>query len=479
MGVEDYSTTPGSNTAINGIDMSNNNPPSAMNDGVRQIAADIKSKEAIQSKSADYTIVKGDYGNLIEFTAAATATMTAVATLGDNWVCYVWANGGAVTIDGDGSETINGKATLDLPKGSWARVWSDGTELHALVTSGDRDYGLRNLLNNPTFRVDMEGNASGVSTDGDHVVEGWALHDSSDATVTLSRVAGTNAQYALKFNVDVADTSIAAGQYSGILTAAEGLDAAKLKWGTAQAKDGHISKRIYSNGFTGNISVTLRNAAANYSYSKLVPLVSGAWTELDFTIPAQTSGTWEATTNAGFLLYIAAAAGSTYAVGTDETWTTNNALAVSGTGNFLATGSNYLLIEEPSLSVGGPISPEVIPYATELNRCQRYFQSYGGEYEYEWFSTAFAYSTSVYYGTLHFVNEMRESPTASISASSHFQVLRATTTTTPTSLVVSQLGKKSCTMTATKTSTFTAGQGGGIRANNTTSARIYLDARLI
>lgn len=68
-----------------------------------------------QSKSSGYTAIATDNMSVLRFTASATLTMTAVGTLGNGWVCALIAPSGVtITIDGDGTEEINGAATFDV-----------------------------------------------------------------------------------------------------------------------------------------------------------------------------------------------------------------------------------------------------------------------------------------------------------------------------------------------------------------------------
>ncbi|KAF5881492.1 hypothetical protein [Rhizobium sp. PEPV16] len=69
------------------------------------------------AKSGDYTALASDDNAIHRFTAAATLTLAAAATLGANWHYAVIADGGDVTIDPTGSETIDGAATMVVPNG--------------------------------------------------------------------------------------------------------------------------------------------------------------------------------------------------------------------------------------------------------------------------------------------------------------------------------------------------------------------------
>lgn len=69
------------------------------------------------AKAGDYTAVAADDNAVHRFTANANLTLTAAATLGANWQYVVIADGGTVTIDPNGAETIDGAATLTVPNG--------------------------------------------------------------------------------------------------------------------------------------------------------------------------------------------------------------------------------------------------------------------------------------------------------------------------------------------------------------------------
>ncbi|WP_049734549.1 hypothetical protein [Rhizobium ecuadorense] len=79
------------------------------------------------AKSGDYTALASDDNAIHRFTAAATLTLTAAATLGANWHYCVIADGGDVTIDPNGLETIDGAATLVVPNGYSTFIVCSGT----------------------------------------------------------------------------------------------------------------------------------------------------------------------------------------------------------------------------------------------------------------------------------------------------------------------------------------------------------------
>jgi len=88
----------------------------------------------IITKTAAYNIGVGDYLRVFDSTGTYTVTFTAVATLGDGFNCVVRNSGtGAITLDPNASEQINGATTLVLAAGQTAYIYCDGTKLIANI----------------------------------------------------------------------------------------------------------------------------------------------------------------------------------------------------------------------------------------------------------------------------------------------------------------------------------------------------------
>jgi len=85
------------------------------------------------AKAGNYTAVVGDNNAVHRYTATATVALTAAATLAANWHYTVVADGAAVTIDPNASETINGAATLILQSGQSASIICDGTNFFTVT----------------------------------------------------------------------------------------------------------------------------------------------------------------------------------------------------------------------------------------------------------------------------------------------------------------------------------------------------------
>ncbi|MBM3272837.1 hypothetical protein FJY94_06265, partial [Candidatus Kaiserbacteria bacterium] len=89
----------------------------------------------VSAKATAYTVAVADNTVLFNCTASLTLALTAAATLGNSHFFAVLANGGDVTIDPNGAETINGAATLSVPNGTAALVWCTGSAFLAMVNS--------------------------------------------------------------------------------------------------------------------------------------------------------------------------------------------------------------------------------------------------------------------------------------------------------------------------------------------------------
>lgn len=86
---------------------------------------------AISAKTTTYTAVGADNGAAFRLSGTWTLSLTAAATLGAKWYCFVKNEGtGNVTIDPSGSETANGLTQLVLGPNSQGLLVCDGSNFH-------------------------------------------------------------------------------------------------------------------------------------------------------------------------------------------------------------------------------------------------------------------------------------------------------------------------------------------------------------
>jgi len=135
-GVLEYSSTPASNTTVNGIGIAGSNSVKNGDDALRQLMADTASAiTKVVDKTGTYTALKTDFNQMIRATGTLTLNLTAAATLTAGWCLWVKADGGAVTVDPNSTEQINGATTLSIPDGGWAKIFCTGTAFQAVSVS--------------------------------------------------------------------------------------------------------------------------------------------------------------------------------------------------------------------------------------------------------------------------------------------------------------------------------------------------------
>ena len=94
----------------------------------------------ISNKTANYTVVAGDNGAVINCTSGTfTVSLTAAATLASGFNVQIINTGtGTITIDPSGAETLDANTTWQLSQGQGLRILCDGTNFQTLAirTSG-------------------------------------------------------------------------------------------------------------------------------------------------------------------------------------------------------------------------------------------------------------------------------------------------------------------------------------------------------
>lgn len=131
------------------------------------------------SLSAGATLSSDARGFAVHCSAALTLGFSPVAQLGDGWHCFVLAEGGNVVLDPSGAQTINGAATLTVPAGASAMVWTDGVALYARFFVSPAFFSLVALPSAAGKMLYSTG--IGVWAEADLSVAGRNLLDDADA----------------------------------------------------------------------------------------------------------------------------------------------------------------------------------------------------------------------------------------------------------------------------------------------------------
>lgn len=100
---------------------------------------------SIVNKTAAYTVVAGDAGKIINCTSGSfTVALTAAATLGSGFTVTIWNTSttgtDVITIDPNGTETIDGNTTYPVYMGNGLSILCDGTNWQLSYTKAFRAY---------------------------------------------------------------------------------------------------------------------------------------------------------------------------------------------------------------------------------------------------------------------------------------------------------------------------------------------------
>lgn len=187
----EWSTTAGSNTDVGGVGILGTNAVDNFDDALRTIMAqlrrDIDGKTVVATKTTNYTAVANDNGAVHRFTSAATVSLTAAATLAANWHYTVVADGADVTIDPNGSETINGNTTYLLQSGSSGLIVCNGSAFFLVIDAGVKR---ENHILNGLMDINSSGGGA-VTATGYTNIDQWYLSNGTGASNSVNQVATT------------------------------------------------------------------------------------------------------------------------------------------------------------------------------------------------------------------------------------------------------------------------------------------------
>lgn len=98
------------------------------------------------ARTSNTILAQGDRAKVIDVTTAYTQTLTAAATLGDGWFCYVNNSSlSTATIDPNGAELINGATTLSIPAGEMWLIMCNGTGFNAMLIKQAANIGVSRI----------------------------------------------------------------------------------------------------------------------------------------------------------------------------------------------------------------------------------------------------------------------------------------------------------------------------------------------
>jgi hypothetical protein len=120
-----------------------------------------------------------------------------------------------------------------------------------------------------------------------------------------------------------------------------------------------------------------RNGPANRNFLyEFTPVADGNWQTITYTVPGDTSGTWDKTNSTGWRWELCIGNGTAFHASTVGSWFSGTYYhSTPNQVNFLDSTSNELGITGVQVEVGSKATPfEHRSYGDELSRCQRYYQ---------------------------------------------------------------------------------------------------------
>jgi hypothetical protein len=376
-------------------------------------------------------------------------------------------------------------AIVDANSGNTAQI-------NGMTPTADSLQGFRNRLINSDMRIDQR-NAGAAVTIGaatpTYTLDRWTAYSTAASKFTVQQTpsateTGFAARVGAGFRNYLAVTSLAATTPAAtdeyiLQQRIEGFNAADLAWGTSDAKTITLSFLVYSS-LTGTFGGAIQNSASNrvYVFSYSIP-TANTWTSISVTIAGDTSGTWLTTNGIGIRVGFDLGSGATYK-GTAGSWGSTFFNGVTGGVNVIGTSGATFFITGVQLEAGSVATPfERIDYGRQLIQCQRYFQSFGGDYAFQRFGNGLNTSTTVNTAIVQLMVSMRANPTLGFSSVSDFKVIHSGTTLTDvTAIAIDGATTVAPTVGFTVASGLTSGAYGQPLAGNTAAARLTFSSEL-
>ena len=324
--------------------------------------------------------------------------------------------------DADSSQWVPANAVTTVATGG-SEESADFIDITA-NSINDQSAG-RNLVHNGDFRVSQRNVGSGVTTSGYYGPDRWYTELNSFPAVSISSDRSdlpNDGGYGSALRLNVVSSSTNAPETRCVVRQhLEAQDVVQLLYGTTKARQVTVSFWVKSS-LAGDFTVELTSQDSTYNASGVAVIsATNTWEYKTVTFPINLNGsvlTSQAPATSGLSVGFWFGCGSdvsTTAVAMNTDWVTSATSTGTRTSN-----SNIQLGETDNATVrltgvkvetGLKASPfEYVSYATELERCKRYYQV--GSTKTTANLSPETFSESVQLG------EMREAPTVSHTATS-------------------------------------------------------------
>ena len=381
----------------------------------------------------------------------------------------------SINLQGDTSGSIS----ISAPSVAGSNTLTLPATTQTLATQNS--LGVRNRIINGDMRIDQRNAGASVTiTTGVYTLDRWAglATQSSKMSIQQSTTAPTGFKNSLLVT-SLSAYSVLSSDAFWIAQRLEGYNIADLGWGAAGASTVTLSFWVRSS-LTGTFGGALQNSARDRSYPFSYTIsLANTWEQKSITITGDTTGTWLTDNGIGLRLMLSVGSGATYA-GTSGAWAGADYRGATGETSVVGTNGATFYITGVQLEVGTEATPfEHRPYDMELQRCQRYFQTWGGVSNYDVVCTGVCTGGQYTEQVLNYSTTMRAAPTMTYSALGDWSAVSALASPTLAALNIDLTTSKSTRVsTEGTTSPYTAGYAVYLRGNNTTNARFNLSAEL-
>lgn len=275
----------------------------------------------------------------------------------------------------DGSDGATPTAALTIDSSQNATFAGDVT---ADSLNGGQLAGTRSLVINGDMRIAQRGTAA-VTTAGypvDRWVQGFATGGAVSAQQSTA-VTPDDFGYSIACTVTTADASTDAADQWNIQQHIEGFNVERFLFGTANAKSVTVSFWVRGS-VTGTYCMTLLGSSDGSTLdrsrvSEYTIDAANTWEYKTITVPGDTGGTWTTDNGRGLTVRFGLTAGANFQQATGS-WGTTNATGSANQTQLLETLNATWHVTGVQIEAGTVDTPfEHKDYASELARCQRYY----------------------------------------------------------------------------------------------------------
>jgi hypothetical protein len=250
--------------------------------------------------------------------------------------------------------------------------------------SSQQTMGFKNRIINGAMMIDQRNAGASVlntAATGVYFLDRYYYNASIASKLTYQQSSSAPAGFSNAMSVTVTSAAtIGSGDFFTINQPIEANNVSDLDFGLSTAKTITVSFWVKSS-ITGTFCGDIRNAAGNRDYVFTYTIsAANTWEQKTVTIAGDTTGTWNRSgTSTGLQLRLDLGSGSS-GFGTANTWNAANVWSVSGSASstFAAQAGATFYITGVQLEKGSTATSfDYRPYGTELQLCQRYYETLG------------------------------------------------------------------------------------------------------